>query len=590
MILDKVTTAVIWRLLRENARAYAPRYVLAFVFMAMIAGTTALSAWMMRDVINRIFVEQDRQALVWVPLTISALFVVKGFAAYFQEVVMSQIGSRIVAENQRRMYSHLLRMGVPFFQEFRSNDLMVRMMQSAAAARDMLNVLAVGLGRDLLTLVGLVVVMVAQDPVMAAICLVFGPVAALGLKHLAKRVQSVARGEIGSYTTILRVARETGQGIRVIKSFQMEGALERRMNVGISSLERVTRKIVRVQASVNPLIETLGGLAVAAVVLYAGWRTASSSDTPGQFFAFITALLMAADPARRLSRLQLQLATSAVGVRMMYDLLDRPAAEPEWDTARQLVVGRGEIRFDRVSFGYEPENAVLDGISFTAPAGRMTALVGLSGSGKTTIFNLIQRFWEPAKGEILIDGQRIADLSLASLRRKVALVRQDVFLFDGTVRENIMAGRPEAQERDMLAASRAAYADNFIRSLPNGYETDVGELGSQVSGGQRQRLSLARAFIKDAPIILLDEPTSALDSETEQFVQAALKVLTKERTSIVIAHRLATVMKADLIHVVDRGRVVESGSHGELITRDGLYARLYQMQFADGERVERAPA
>jgi subfamily B ATP-binding cassette protein MsbA len=580
MITDEANRGVLKRLLRDYARAYAPRYAVAFAFMATVAACTSLSAWMMKDVINHIFVEQNREALLWIPLAIAALFVVKGFAAYFQEVSMSQIGTRIVAEAQKRMYEHLLKMDVQFFQDTPSNDLITRMTQSAASARDVLNVLAVGLGRDCLTIAGLVFVMVAQDPMMSLICLVFGPVAAFGLKQLVTRAQQAAKSEINSQTAIVRHLRETVQGIRVIKSFQLEGAQRQRMGESIDAVERLRRRIVRVQASVNPLVETVGGLAVAAVVLYAGWRNISDTGTPGQFFAFITALLLAADPARRLSRMQVQLATSLVGVRMMYELLDRPAREMAMPEERDLVVRAGEIRFERVSFGYDPANLVLKDLSFTAPAGRMTALVGLSGSGKTTVFNVIQRFWTPSSGEILIDGLPLSELSLVSLRREIALVGQDIFLFDGTIWDNIRAGRPDADDAAVLAAARAAYADRFIRELPQGYQTPVGELGSQLSGGQRQRLALARAFLKDAAIILLDEPTAALDAETEQFVQAALKTLTRGRTTIVIAHRLATVMKADLIHVVSDGRIEESGTHNELVGRRGLYARLYEMQFA----------
>jgi ATP-binding cassette subfamily B protein len=479
------------------------------------------------------------------------------------------------------MYDHMLKMGIGFYQNYPSSELITRMTHNARAARDMLNHVAVGLGRDLLTLIGLVGVMVSQDPVLAAICLIGGPVAAMVLKQLTKRVQKAAKSEFSGTSEIVGTMRESAQGIRIVKSFQLEPLLRRRMNNGVEAVERLSNKIVAVKALVNPLIETIGGLAVAAAVVYAGWRSASHGDSPGQFFAFITALLMAADPARRLSKLQLQLATSAIGVQMMYELLDKPAAEVEDDHRPDLLTSEGEVRFESVTFSYDPDTPVLRNLDMLAPAGQTTALVGLSGSGKTTVFNLLQRFWEPAKGVIRIDGQSIAGISLASLRGQIALVSQDVFLFEGTIRENITAGREDASEEQIVAAAKAAQADEFIRSLPKGYDTQVGELGSQISGGQRQRISLARAFLKDAPIILLDEPTSALDSETEQSIQEALQKLTQGRTTIVIAHRLATVANADLIHVLDKGKVVESGRHRELIDRGGLYARLYQIQFAN---------
>ena len=343
----------------------------------------------------------------------------------------------------------------------------------------------------------------------------------VGLKRLIKRSRKAATSQFHSTAHIVGTMRETSQGVRIVKSFQLEDVLRQRMQAALKAVERMANKIVRVQALVNPLLETAGGLAVAAVVLYAGWRSMSHGQTPGQFFAFITALLLTADPARRLSRLQLQLATAAVGVRMMYELLDTPAAETDGPEARDLVVRGGEIRLDAVSFGYVPDTRVLDDLNLVAPAGKTTALVGLSGTGKTTIFNLIQRFWAPTQGRIRIDGQPISRYSLESVRRQVALVSQDVFLFEGTIGENISAGRRDATDEDVVAAARAAHADGFIRALPHGYDTPVGELGSQLSGGQRQRVALARAFLKNAPIILLDEPTSALDSETEQIIQDA---------------------------------------------------------------------
>jgi len=581
IVKDANTLRVLRRLVGEHGREYAPRYAIAFMFMGVVAGCTSLSAWMMKDVVNKIFVDQDQAALIWIPLAISGLFVIKGIAAYLQEISLSRIGNRIVAQIQKRMYDHMLKMGVGFYRQYPSSDLITRITQNAQAARGMLNLIAVGMGRDLLTLVGLIAVMISQDPILSAICLIGGPFAAVVLKRLSQRVQKAADRQYTGMSTIVGTMRESAQGIRIVKSFQLERMLQRRMNDGIDGVEWLANKIVAVSALVNPLIETLGGLAVAMAVVYAGWRNVSFGDTPGQFFAFITALLMAADPARRLSKLQLQLATAAIGVKMMYDLLDQPATEVEVDQRPDLIASEGEIRFEGVTFSYDPDTPVLSELDLIAPAGKTTALVGLSGAGKTTVFNLLQRFWEPARGVIRIDGQPISEYSISSLRRQIALVSQDVFLFEGTIRENIVAGRKDASEEEIVAAAKAAQADEFIRSLPNGYDTQVGELGSQISGGQRQRISLARAFLKNAPIILLDEPTSALDSETEQAIQSALQKLTRGRTTIVIAHRLATVANADLIHVMEKGRVVESGRHRELIERGGLYARLYQIQFAN---------
>ena len=480
----------------------------------------------------------------------------------------------------------MLRMNIGFYQQRPSNDLIMVITQCANAARDMLNIVAVSFGRDAMTLVGLVIVMVSQDLVMSAICLVGGPFLVLAMKKLSQRIRKVMESQYHSISTTIGAMRETSQGIRIVKAFQLEGRQRERMHLGIDAVRRMGNKIVAAQAGLNGLVEVLAGLAIALVVLYAGWRNFSFGDTPGQFFAFIAALLMASDPVRRLSRMQLQLTAAAVGAKMMYDLLDTPASERDEPAAPALAVRGGEVRFDKVCFAYKPGTPVLTDLSFVAPAGRMTALVGVSGGGKTTIFNLLQGFWVPERGTISIDGQAIASLSLASLRRQIALASQDVFVFDGSIRDNIRAGRRDASDDDVVAAARAAHADEFIRSLPNGYDSPVGELGAQVSGGQRQRITLARAFLKNAPIVLLDEPTSALDSETEIVIQQALGELTKGRTTVVIAHRLATVLRADLIHVIERGQVIESGSHPDLLRAKGAYARLYQLQFkAEGKHL-----
>lgn len=587
---DATTFQALKRLLSDHGREYAPRYAVAFLFMSVVAGCTSLSAWMMRDVVNKIFVEQDKVALFWIPLTISGLFVIKGIASYLQEVSLSRIGNRIVAQIQKRMYDHLLKMDVGFYQQYPSSDLITRITHNAQAARTMLHLVAMGLGRDLLTLIGLIIVMISQDPLLSAITLLGGPIAVYFLKRLRERIKKASTSQVMSISTIVGVMRESAQGIRVVKSFQLEPVLRHRMDEGIKAVEKLSNKIAAVQARVDPLMETLGGMAVAAAVIYAGWRNLTFGDTPGQFFAFVTALLMASDPARRLSKLQLQLTTAAVGVKMMYELLDKPAAEVDADNRPGLAVSQGEVRFEDVVFSYDSNTPVLRGLNLVAPAGRTTALVGLSGAGKTTVFNLLQRFWEPAAGVIRIDGQPISEVSVASLRSQIALVSQDVFLFEGTIRDNIAAGRKDATEEEIIAAAKAAQADEFIRSLPHGYDTQVGELGSQISGGQRQRISLARAFLKNAPIILLDEPTSALDSETEQSIQEALQELTRGRTTIVIAHRLSTVANADVIHVMDKGQVIESGRHRELIERGGLYAKLYRIQFANAIEDYQSPA
>jgi len=578
MRIDASTIGIVRRLVSENFTTYAPRYVGAFLMMSIFAGCTGASAWLMKDVVNRIFVAQDRTAMVWLPLVICGLFVAKGFAAYFQEVTLARIGNRIVADTQRKLFAHILRMDAGFFGHHSSAELVTCITQRAAAVRDVMNILALGIGRDLFTLLSLIAVMVSQDVWMAVMAVVVGPAVAVGLKRLTKRVKKAANSEYHSATTVVATMREAAQGIRVVKSFQLEPMLERRMGDAVEAVERVNNKLTRIQSLTNPLIEAAGGFAVAGVVAYAGWRTIALGQTPGELFAFLTALLMAADPLRRLSRLQLQLAGAAMGVQMLYSILDTPAQEA-LTGAPPLAVSKGNLRFHDVSFGYSPEAPVLRNLSFLAEGGKTTAIVGLSGSGKTTIFNLVQKMWRPHSGTISIDAQPIDLMSTASVRSQISLVGQDVFLFEGSIRDNIAAGTHMESDAAIREAARAAHIDTFIEGLPNGYDTPVGELGAMLSGGQRQRIAIARAFLKDARIILLDEPTSALDSSSEQRIQLALAELMKGRTTIVIAHRLSTVATADRIVVLSEGRVAECGTHFELLESDGLYAHLYKMQF-----------
>lgn len=568
------------RLMKENGREYAPQYALVVVCMLLVAAMTSLSAYVLKYVIDTIFVHQNRAALVGITFGIVAIFVAKGFAAYFSEVVLGTIGNRLVAQTQKRMFEHMLKVDVAFFQQYSSSELVTKMSYNANAVRDMLNMVSLNLGRDLFTIIGLVITMIALDPILSAIALIGGPVAALSSRKMVERIKKATRSEVHSLSGIVQITREVSQGAQVVKSFQLENKMRVRMFDAIEAVQRLSNKMLRIGAGVNPLMETIGGCAVAAVVFYAGWRNLYHGESPGQFFAFITALLMCADPGRRLSRVQLQLATAAVGVRMMYELMDSPAREDEPPGRPELVIKSGQIVLRDVSFRYVENKPVINGMSFSVPAGKVTALVGHSGGGKSTVFALLQRLREPNSGVIEIDGQVIADVSLKSLRHNISVVGQDAFLFEGSIIDNIRAGLDNASDEQCIEAAKSASAHEFIMSLPRGYENPVGELGAQVSGGQRQRIALARAYLKSAPIILLDEPTSALDSETEDAIQRELRTLTKGKTTLVIAHRLSTILHADLIHVIEAGRVIESGSHDQLIASGGAYNRLFKLQFA----------
>jgi ATP-binding cassette, subfamily B, bacterial MsbA len=576
--------AVLRRLIVDTLPEVWRHYAVAIVLMGTVAGTTALSAWVMKDLVNRVFVDREASAMVWISALIVVLFVAKGLASYGQEVVMTRVGNRLVASTQRRLYVHLLRMEPAFYQARGSSELVTQLTFNAQAVSSALNLIVTSLGRDLLTVAGLMGVMVMQDPLLTVVAFVGSPLVFVGLSRLLKQVRKLFRREMISAAEIIAVMQETTHALRLIRAFRLEEAMTRRLEAAVRSVEALSNRMATIQAAANPLIDMLGGLAVASIVLYGGWRVIYYNATPGQFFSFITALLLATDPIRRLARLHLALATASVGITMMYQLLDTPPAIADRPGARPRAVTSGDIRLKTVTFGYDARADVLRDIDIRIPAGRTTALVGLSGGGKSTIFNLVLRFWEPRSGRVTIDGQDVREVTLESLYDAMTLVSQDVFLFAGSIRDNILRGRPSASEADIVAAARAAAAHDFILALPHGYDTQVGELGGRLSGGQRQRIALARAFLKDAPILLLDEPTSALDSEADAAVQEALARLSRGRTTLIIAHRLATIVQADLIHVVQDGQVVESGTHADLLARKGRYARLFALQFGAAPR------
>jgi ATP-binding cassette subfamily B protein len=479
----------------------------------------------------------------------------------------------------------MLAQGVPFFSERHSAEFLNRLNSGANGARAILEILITTLGRDLVTLIGLIVVMVVQDPLLAFICLVAMPIAVVGVRSLIRRTRNIVKRQFIGTGNILQTMQETIHGIRVIKSFNLEGLMKKRMDEHVGEVESAMNKMVRVSSRSSPLMEMLGGFAVAGAVMYAGLGVLKGGRMPGEFFSVITALLLAYEPAKRLARVNIDLAANLTYVRFLFDIIDSPPAEAEPAGLPALEVGRGRIEFRSVDFGYRPKEPVLRNFSCVAEPGETTALVGPSGSGKSTVMALLERFYEPQSGAILIDGQEIAKTSRRSLRDAIAYVSQDVFLFSGTIRENIAFGHPDAGEADVIAAAKAANAHDFIEGFGAGYDTPVGEHGAQLSGGQRARIAIARAFLKNAPILLLDEPTAALDSESEVMVQRAIDALRVSRTTLVIAHRLQTVLAANRILVLEHGKVVESGKHDELVARRGRYFDFYQVQFNERRAV-----
>jgi len=589
-LTDTRSRALVARLLREQVRPQLPRIGFALVCMAVVAATTAALAKQMEPILDQVFAERSQGALFTIAATVLAIFVVKGLAGYGQAVAMNHVGQRIVADLQRRLFDHLMRADLAFFHDNAPGQLISRFTNDTTLLRNAVSSTLTGLGKDFLTLIFLVGLMFYQDWRLALVSFVVLPPAAYAIARIGRRMRKVAKSsqaQTGELTTLLD---EAFQGARQVKAYGMEAHESARAGAAVERLFRLVTRAARVRAAVHPIFETLGGLAIVGVMLYGGHQVMEGGKTPGAFFSFITALLLSYEPLKRLANLNAQLQEGLAAAERVFVLLDLEPRITDRPGAAPLQVKGGAIAFHAVSFSYGTgAGAVpaLERIDLSVPAGATVALVGPSGAGKSTVLNLIPRFFDVTSGAVTIDGQDVREVTLASLRRSIALVSQESLLFDDTIRANILYGRPEASEAEMIAAARNADADGFIRELPLGYDTPVGPRGVKLSGGQRQRIVIARAMLRDAPILLLDEATSSLDSESERQVQAALKRLTQGRTTLVIAHRLSTVVGADRIYVLDRGRVVESGSHGELLARGGAYARLFALQSTHGEDAPR---
>ncbi|MER9306866.1 ABC transporter ATP-binding protein/permease [Mesorhizobium sp. M0293] len=566
------------RLLRESFRQHMFGYGAAILSMLVVAGMTAASAWILREITNEFVIDKRIDRVNMIALAVAAIFIVKGIANFVQAYFMSRVGNAIIAERQRKIYDRVLAQGIEFYHSTSSSDLITRMTNNAQAARNVLDLIVTSYVRDLVTLVALVLVMIVQQPALSLICFIVGPLAIYGVNRILKRVRKFAALEFRSVGQIVQVMQETAIGVRVVKSFNLEGMMRKRMFKAVSDVENRANNIATLEAITSPVMETLAGLAIAGAVLVSGLLVLQGGQTPGGIMAFIAALLLAYEPAKRLARVRISLESGIVGVRMMFQLADEPLTLAEKPDAKPLLAGPGEIRFDAVSFAYQNGPPVLDRFDMTLAPGKMTALVGPSGGGKSTILNLIMRMYDPQSGKVLFDGQDISHATLASLREKIAYVSQDTFLFAGTIMHNIRLGREGATDEEVIAAARAANAHEFISAQAKGYHTEVGENGALLSGGQRQRISIARAMLRNAEILLLDEATSALDAESEALFRDALQQLTEGRTTIVIAHRLSTVHQADTIVVLEAGKVVESGPHKTLLKQGGLYQKLYEYQ------------
>jgi subfamily B ATP-binding cassette protein MsbA len=572
---------VIWRRLLGLVKPHLPTMALAVIAMALAAASTSGMAYLIKPLLDRVFFNQDPTMLF--PLTLLTLVVYSstGVFSFLQAWLMNKAGYTIVNDLRVALFSHVQRQSMDFFDRRPSGELISRVVNDVTLIQSSVTQVVTGLVMDLCKVVGLVAVLFVQDWRLAAMGILVMPAAVAPIHRFGRRLRRLATDSQVIMGALVVVLTETFQGVRVIQSHNMTAfeigrfAAECRRNV--DNLMRA----VTVRSLSSSIMEIFGGVCLAAVIWYGGHRVIEGHSTPGTFFSFMTALLLLYEPVKRLTRLHNEAQQGLSAAARVFETLD---LEPR-------VVGppgglapgraRGALEFDRVSFSYAPGRPALDDVSLKVAPGEVLALVGRSGGGKTTLANLVPRFYDPVQGTVRLDGVDLRLLDLAHLRDQVGLVGQEVTLFEASVRHNIAYGRLDAPMELVRAAARAALADGFIEALPGGYDANIGERGSRLSGGQRQRLAIARAILKDAPILILDEATSALDSESEKHVQAALENLMRGRTTLVIAHRLSTVVNADRIVVLKEGRVVEQGRHEELLALGGEYHRLFRLQFQD---------
>jgi subfamily B ATP-binding cassette protein MsbA len=559
----------------ENSR----RLVMAGFCSLMVSGATTTMGYLIKPVIDDIFVNKDAQGLILLPLLVIAVFLIKGLGSYGQEYFMNYVGENIIRGLRNQLYERIQDLSLAFFLKERTGVLMSRITHDVNILKSMVSTAVSGALRDAASILGLTVVIFYQNWRMAIIAFIVLPLAFLPVLKLGRRVRRVSTGCQQAMADLSAFLQETFAGNKIVKAFGMEPHEKQRFFNKTDTIFKLEIKGVIVRSLTSPIMEFFGGLAIAFVIWYGGWEVIRGKTTPGTFISFLTSVLLLYDPFRKLSQLNNSVQQGLAAADRIYDVIETQSDIQDSPAVHPMRTGPHTIRFENVHFGYG-EKPVLNGIDLSVTHGQVLALVGMSGGGKTTLVNLIPRFFDVSTGRIRIDDVDIRDYAVADLRREIAIVTQEPILFNETVRDNIAYGNLKATEAEIITAAEAAYAHEFILRFPEGYDTVIGELGNRLSGGEKQRICIARALLKNAPILILDEATSALDTEAEALVQKALENLMAGRTTFVIAHRLSTVTRADLIVVMIAGHIMEQGTHEMLLSRKGEYAKLYNMQFA----------
>jgi len=555
------------------------RFLLAMICMLVVGATTSSLAFLVKPALDEIFLKKNAMMLKWIPVAVIGIYIVKGVSSYLQTVLMNYIGQRIVADLRADLYKKIQLQPLSFFTKNPTGILMSRITNDVGFIQGAVSEAVTSLFKDSFTLIGLVFVIFYRDWKLAIVAMCIFPLAVYPIAKFGQKMRRVATGMQVTFGSLFSLLQETISGARIVKAFGMEDYENRRFAVENERLFRMNMKAVSVNAISSPFMEFLGGIGIAAIVFYGGYQVIQGHSTPGTFFSFLTALLMLYEPVKRLTSVNNTIQQGIAGAARVFGIIDLEPEIQNRPDARTLPGISEKIELRNVSFRYEKKD-VLKNINIKIKTGEIIAFVGMSGGGKTTLVNLIPRFYDVTDGAILIDGMDIRDVTIESLRQQIAIVTQQTILFNDTVRNNIAYGDIVKTEDEIIAAAKAANAHNFIMRLPEGYETLIGEQGTKLSGGERQRISIARALLKNAPLLILDEATSSLDSEAEIEVQAALDNLMKGRTTLVIAHRLSTIRNADRIFVLVDGVIKEEGTHESLLAMSGEYRRLYDMQFS----------
>ena len=567
------------RLYKDYSKKYINKILISVFFGVLVAASTSSIAWLLDPAIKKIFVEKDQSLIIIIPLLIIIAFTIKGFTLYFAKAIMIGVAEEIKQILQSDMVKSLINADTQLIDQKHSGKFISNLTYDVGHITNMLSTAVLSLFKDSLTLFGLLFVMFYQNWKLSLIAIIMIPIAGVASKTLGKRIGKVvteAQEKSGFLNTHLI---ELFKNHKLIKIFQKEDYECKRTEEHLSQLKDKNIKINTIFVRISPIMETLTGIMIAILIFYSGKLALKEEIEIGNFFSFLAAMMLAYQPVRALSTLNMTLNQGLSAASRILPIIDNKNKITNHKNAEAINITNAEIKFNNINFKYNSnEKSILKNINLNITGGKMTSLVGHSGSGKSTILNLIPRFYDAQNGDILIDGQSIYKVKIKSLREKVSLVSQDTTLFDDTIKNNISYAKSNVTDEEIIAAAKFSYSHEFIDKLPNKYETIIGENGVRLSGGEKQRLSIARAMIKKSPIILLDEATSSLDAETESKIQDALKILTKDKTTIVIAHRLSTILNSDQIYIIDAGNVVANGQHDELLNNSELYKNFYEKQ------------